>query len=436
MRKIIVAGAGHGGLVAAYHLAKNGYEVIVAEGKKESDMGHDWHDWLDMGAFDGADIPRPPEDIVCEAENQSFRNPKGTVEIRMPIREGSIMMDRKELIKYLISLAREAGVDIRFETEIIAPLTEGREVTGIIVKKKGRLSMLKGDLVIDSAGMYSPVRSKLPGTFGIDNNINRRSVFHVYRAYFKNLDGTLNDPSYSINAFHMYRPGIDWLITKPDYVDILIGKFSQAGNLTRDEVDAALASFREVYPFVGEEIVRGGTFEDIPISRMLPMLVADGYAAIGDAAGMTVPLNGSGIILSMNAGKILADTVLGIEGKLTRVMLWKYEYTYFNTLGKNLVMIDILKNMFTYINGEVVDYLMEKGILNADMLAIPDGHTPSITPDYVKRLVAALPKAVKHLPAVTRSLKTMPLAGAVCKNMPETYSEAKVRRWIRAYRAL
>ena len=40
---------------------------------------------------------------------------------------------------------------------------------------------------------------------------------------------------------------------------------------------------------------------------MLPMIVADGYAAVGDSAAMTIPLNGSGINLSMNAGKLLAD---------------------------------------------------------------------------------------------------------------------------------
>lgn len=436
MKKIIVAGAGHGGLVAAYHLAKAGFSVTVLEGKKRETMGHDWHDWLDMSAFDGADLPQPPAELVYKAEDQSFRNPKGNVEIIMPHREDSIMMDRKELIAYLLSLAEEAGVTLQFETELIAPHTEGCAVKGVIVRRKGHLSLVKADLVIDSAGMYSPLRSKLPALFGVDNEINKRSIFHVYRAYFKNLDGTVKTPSYSINAFHMYRPGIDWVITKPDYVDILIGKFSQSGILSREEVDAALESFRESYPFIGEEIVRGGSFEDIPITRMLPLLVADGYAAIGDAAGMTVPLNGSGIILSMNAGKILADTVMAADGEYTREKLWSYEYHYFTKLGKDLVMIDIIKTVFTYINGDVVDYLMEKGILNADMLAIPDGKTPNITADYVKRLITSLPKFVKHVPALSKCMKTLPLLPGVCKSIPEKYDETKVNKWIKAYKAL
>ena len=34
MKKIIVAGAGHGGLTAAYNLAKNGFDVTVYEKNK------------------------------------------------------------------------------------------------------------------------------------------------------------------------------------------------------------------------------------------------------------------------------------------------------------------------------------------------------------------------------------------------------------------
>ena len=38
MKKVIVAGAGHGGIAAAALLAKEGYEVTVLEMKKRADM--------------------------------------------------------------------------------------------------------------------------------------------------------------------------------------------------------------------------------------------------------------------------------------------------------------------------------------------------------------------------------------------------------------
>ena len=182
-----------------------------------------------------------------------------------------------------LKLAEEAGVVLDFETEAVAPLLCGSAVEGLIVRQNGALLELHSDLLIDSAGLYSPVRTKLPASFGIPNTINPRSVFHVWRAYYENTTGE--------------------------------------------------------------------------------RIVADGYAAIGDSAGMTVPLNGSGIILSMNAGKILADTVNAIDGACTKKALWPYEYEYFMRHGKDLVMIDIIKTLFTYVKGADIDYLMEKKIL-------------------------------------------------------------------------
>ena len=38
-RKIIVAGAGHGGIVAAYYLALEGYDVTVYEKGKKGKLG-------------------------------------------------------------------------------------------------------------------------------------------------------------------------------------------------------------------------------------------------------------------------------------------------------------------------------------------------------------------------------------------------------------
>ena len=44
-------------------------------------------------------------------------------------------------------------------------------------------------------------------------------------------------------------------------------------------------------------------------------MVADGYAAIGDSAFMTVPVIGSGIANALKAAKILADAISSIGEK-------------------------------------------------------------------------------------------------------------------------
>ncbi len=436
MSKILVAGAGHGGLVAAIHLAKNGYDITVIEKDTPDTVGHDWHDWLSLDAFDRSGIDRPDESTFFAGMPQGFRNPKATVMLRVPVGEDSICMDRKLLIAYLISLAKKAGVKFIFNTEILSPVTEGARVKGLNLRDSEKIYALYGDLVIDAAGMYSPVRRNLPAVCGIEKELESTGVFHVYRAYFKNLTGEKTDPPYLINLFNRNIPGIGWTVTDEKYVDILIGKFGSAGPLTADEVNSSLDAFRKEFPFIGQEILRGGTFIDLPIKRMLPLLVCDGYAAVGDSAGMTVPLNGSGIVLSMNAGKILAETVMKAVGTYDKKALWSYQYEYFHHYAKDLILIDKLKDFFNYVKGEQVDYLLEKEILTPELIAVAGGAPLTLTPKQIGHIIAVCPPLLKLIPPLVKNFSTLPFMDSVCRKMPQIYSEEAVNSWTEKYKSL
>lgn len=436
MSKILVAGAGHGGLVAAIHLAKNGYDVTVIEKENPDSIGHDWHDWLNLDAFDRSDIERPEEGTFSKGIPQGFRNPKATVMLRVPVGEDSICMDRKLLIRHLLSLSEKAGVRFIFDTEILSPVTEGARVKGLNLRDSEQTYALYGDLIIDATGMYSPVRSNLPEICGIEKEIKGTGVFHVYRAYFKNLTHDKTDPPYLINLFNRNIPGIGWTVTEEEYVDILIGKFGSAGALTADEVNSSLDAFREEFPFIGQEILRGGVFIDLPITRMLPLLVCDGYAAIGDSAGMTVPLNGSGIVLSMNAGKLLAETVMKANGTYDKKSLWSYQYEYFHHYGKDLIIIDKLKDFFNFVKGEHVDYLLEKEILTPELIAVAGGAPLTLSSKQIKHIIAVCPPLLKLVPPLVKNFSTLPFMNSVCRKMPVIYDEQEVKQWAEKYKEL
>ena len=118
MKRILVAGAGHGGLTAAYNLSKAGYDVTVIESKKRENLGYDWHDALEMSAFTESGIPCPPESMYTPGVQQVFTNPSATVKIPLPFIEGAgFNMDRKVLINYL---------------DVPVELTDGREVNAMV----------------------------------------------------------------------------------------------------------------------------------------------------------------------------------------------------------------------------------------------------------------------------------------------------------------
>lgn len=432
MKKIIVAGAGHGGLIAAYHLAKAGYDVTVYEKQQRDALGHDWHDYLDMTAFDGADIPRPDESLWRPGAYQAFRNPKGNIKVEVAYKEDAVVMDRKVLYRHILSLCDEAGVKYSFGAEISGVLFDNRKITGLKVTRDGEEERVYADLVIDAAGMYSVVRRNLPAFCEIQREIEKKDIFHVYRAYYKNSEPVHIEPSYIMDLFHMNRPGLDWTIFEEDYTDILLGKFGAAGELTQDEIKAALEGYRRDYPFITEEIVRGGCVRDIPIAKMLPLIVADGYAAVGDSAAMTVPLNGSGIVLSMNAGKLLADAVIEAEGKTDKAALWKYQYKYFTALAKDYVIVAKLKDFFTFVDGSLVDYFLEADILSAEVLACGNGEI-NIPAKQILHILSKIGPVLKLTPDIIRNFRSVVHLPSAIKDMPEEYDADKVRAWVRNY---
>ena len=62
MKKIVVAGGGHGGIAAASLLARAGYDVTVYEKNAEENMGYDWTDIFAPGALKTAGFPPVPEE--------------------------------------------------------------------------------------------------------------------------------------------------------------------------------------------------------------------------------------------------------------------------------------------------------------------------------------------------------------------------------------
>ena len=438
MKNILVAGAGHGGLSAAALLAKNGYTVTVIEKENRSSIGHDWHDAMDIPAFRFADIPVPDEKDFHRGLHMCYFNPKKTVRLNMDGGPGveqsnCITIDRKFLINYLIDHCISQGVSFIFDAEIKEAITEGSRVTGIRAVINSEEKEFFADMIIDAAGMNSPVRKSLPESFGIQREIPVEETFEIYRAYYENTENYITDPNYSVFFYNCGKPGIDWVITEEDYIDVLIGKF---GKLTEEDIKTSLQDIRENYPGIGDTPIRGGVTATIPLSKTLPLIVADSYALVGDSASMTVPLNGSGIDLSLQAGKLLSSAVMASEKNGYRKEdLWQYQYRYFTLFGNSLVPISILRRFLGSLTGEDIDFFLEKGILSEKEINMAGGIS-GITVSYViDKLVAAAPKA-KLLPPLLSTVKGMPKLPSVYKNMPSVWDDKKVRKWIEDYKEL
>lgn len=363
MARILIAGAGHGGVVAAIKLSSAGHDVTIFEKEDKDNIGLAQSDSFSADAFAYADIPIP--EGFKYAKNRLTFVPLGkeTKPITMPEPNyENIIANRKELIGYLLFLAENSGVKIIYNAKITAPIILGSRVCGL----KTDCGDFYGDMIVDACGVNSPLRTSLPDFMNITQATKKFDTVYTYRAFFEN-DKTALQPE---NYYNLYikdngTEGFSWVITEDDKVDVLIARFAP---ITNDIILTKLRELDEDNPQMSKKFL-GGIYGEIPVRQPLAVFVADGYAAVGDSACMTYAIKGSGIEYAVKAGVMLADAINSDEeGLFTAETLWEYERRFFKEIGFNACRIALLKNTLPYITAQDVDDLFNAGLATTEEL--------------------------------------------------------------------
>lgn len=434
-KKIIIAGGGHGGITAGMLLAKNGYDVTVFEKNSRENMGHDWTDIFDKKGFTALGLELPPKELYKLKHDMTFYGPAMETALHQntPVDQLEIQMERRDIYNYIIEKAEDAGVKLMFDCEVVAPVLFGNRVVGITTANGDEYA----DLVIDACGMNSPVRKALPESLGIQNESIEYEQFYVYRAFWNKTAEVDDIDKFKVLMLPEGKLGISWIATEEEHTDVLIGRFLP---FDTDEVDRTMAKLRESNPSIGTQIKRGGQFVNIPVRQPLGVLVADGYAAIGDSAFMTVPIIGSGIANSFKAAKILADAVVSDkDNAFSAESLWKYQTEFYKKIGSGLAPLACVKLMLTRLEGQELDYIFKTGILNADDMTIGADSTNlaamlgGMSLDDIKIKLNGLINDKAVLKKVVRMGLELAKATAVTAAMPKKYDRTAVLKWVKEY---
>lgn len=423
MTKIIVAGAGHGGLIAAARLAKAGFEVEILERKQKEELGYDWEDRFTFDVLlDATENTVLPDGSWRYRGDCEFVSPSKRTEVKIKYNDETRqkVMWRKPLIEMLVAYAEKNGVVFRFGTEIIAPIIKAERVVGIKTSEGERYC----DLVIDAAGVSSALRTNLPDSFGIEKEVRRGDVFYAYRAYFDLKYNEKREFPFEVYLYHEREQGLSWFLTNDEDADILIGRIDP---LTDKKVAEQLSLFRKNHPWCGENVLHGGNYGIIPVRRPLAVMVADGYAAVGDSAFMTTPMNGMGIDLSLNAGLILAKTVIEDETKeYKKETLWNYNRDFHKLFGGDTAKNEGLKNALLSLPPEGVDFLFDNAVIQSADLAGAGRNTnlKALLGKFVRGM-----KNPKYFFAIIKGLIKGAKASKTYKRAPEKFDRKKIELW-------
>jgi len=435
MAHFLIAGAGHGGLCAAMHLARAGERVTVAERQPEASLGHDWMDCFEFGVLERNGFHSLPESGKVQPWSNTLYGP-GKRWPKLPSDEPVTMeacFERRELLASMAADCREAGVGFAFETEITGPLVRGNRVCGLLVRAGGVKKELPADMVIDAAGGLSVLRGNMPEDLLFPVRLGPKQLFHVWRGYLERLPGPDPQVPYKTILGHQGRKGISWVIAYRDSMDVLVGQVGEP--LAQADIDEALDDLRAFEPLLGSKILRGG-FATIPLRRPLGMMVADGYAAVGDSACMADPFCGSGIGAAIDQGKLLAEVLLNhCRGDFSVGKLWNYQYRTFTEKppalagfgtkdAKERAASEMLTQAVLTLRPKQVDVMFKRGIISIDNI---DG--PKVAMALLGRNLDHLPLLVKLAGAGVKGGKL----GAIIENIPAEYEAQAVAEWLRAY---
>ena len=426
--KIIVVGAGIGGLEAARLLAGEGAEVYVVERAQDvAAMRYDQYDDVDADVFRRCGLPVPHGSFA--KRDWTFVSPRGGVR-EMHEANPDLSVDRKELNRMLVDGAKFAGAEMIWGAECSGAIVEEGRVVGIEVMGERAYA----DLVIDSAGMDSAIKASLPGNMVITRHDDDEK-FSVYRAFFKRNEGAA-ESEFSNKAYlkHSGEQGISWVIRRGGVDDVLVGN---VGNLTVGQMHERLNALRADDTGIGTVIEHGQGFFRIPVRFPATRAVADGYAAIGDAAYLTVPMLGSGIATSLRAAHMLARSLFGgvKEGgdavKATAIQnLWRYQVSLFKAFADHCGA-DVMRRGVLALDDATLDFLLTSDVLtNDDVCALAKGKMPRLTlGDALGKAFRAGIKNIGKLTPVAAMLSKAKKAARIAADIPRSYDEAAIFRW-------
>ncbi|MDR1939474.1 MAG: NAD(P)/FAD-dependent oxidoreductase [Clostridiales bacterium] len=426
--RVLVIGAGHGGLTAARGLAKNGHDVTVYEKNLRDESGYEWHDDANPRFLEELGLPLPPAGTYFTKREWSIIVPGSNRWLKLKQKPETLDYSffRRPLAKVFADGAERAGAKIEFGQRVERLITDGPRVLGAAVGGKEIFC----DLVIDSSGATSPFRDGLSESAGITKG-KPHELFFGYRAFYEVDESAARDPEHTNRCYPklLGKQGISWCIQDPQgTVNVLIG---MTGALKKDDFDELLAALKKDNPIIGEKIALGGIFTVIPARYPATKPVADGYAAVGDAAYMTIPLIGSGIASSSKAGVMLAETV-NKYGSASLEVLWRYHVRFMREIGAKHMAIDCVKRWLLSADEKLLADVFNSGMIaEEDFVTMMTGGmikpglkflTGKIIPSIKNPMIAAA-----LAPILLKSIRAS-VAGA---KIPAEYDKKKVEAWIK-----
>ena len=348
---VIIAGGGPAGSSAAIHLALRGARVLLAEQKKfprpklcgEFISPECITQFERLGVSDQmlASSPSPLTETVfysqagaCVSVPSDWFS-KGDV---------ALGLSRAEMDERLLRRAADAGVDVREETSVTNLTFENDRVVGVNLKTHNSEESISAPITIDATGRSRilarmvekrVVRSQQRELVAFKAHLRHTAVAHgaceiyFYRGGYgglSSIENGLSNLCFIVNArdVRACQSNADRAVRE------IVCRNQRAARTLRDAV--------LVSDWLAVSLEGFGRHSPTP---------ADGLLTIGDAASFIDPFTGSGMLMALESGELVANTIVQhlpqLDELQLRALSEKYRAAYEGQFNSRLRLCSLIR---------------------------------------------------------------------------------------------
>ncbi|MFW6119622.1 MAG: lycopene cyclase family protein [Petrotogales bacterium] len=362
MRKydLVIAGAGSAGIALALQTTSKGLKVALVDVKAKEELGYDWADSIDEKSLMNELIGYKKSEEITRPTGLKIISPQFSKEFR--VEYGYKIIDRRALMKRLISKAENLGVDVFLKVNSVRPLLNEEMIcTGLAFKEGEEDRKLKADLVADCTGLSGALKSLVPFK-EMNIPLRKTDTSSAYREIRKWTGDNNAVENNWVTFVYGINGGFNWIVPETaERIDVGFG-IQNGRNYPSPETLVT----QTVNKLKLKDYIKGGGGK-IPICSSPPILYMNRLLLVGDSACQTIPTCGYGIGNSFYAGFIAGECISRSDlspderGSL-------YEERYFKERGADLGYLDILRRKLQSYSPENIDWLMKKNIIGAEEL--------------------------------------------------------------------